>query len=125
MDMTDPQAIVCAIERQFRDPTSKSSARRLFNERKRREGEKLGVYAAELRHLARKSFPEFTEVQRFILLKEAFISGLKPDKLREQVQLSNPSSWEGALEVLQRSSRLTGTDLLEMWPDRSHSVPLP
>lgn len=43
----------------------------------RGEGEKLGVYAAELRHLDHKAFPEFTEDQRFILLKEAFISGLK------------------------------------------------
>lgn len=94
------------IERQFGDPTSKSTARQLFKKRTRREGEKLGVYAAELRHLARKAFPEFSEEQRFILTKEAFISGLTPDKLWEQVPISKPLSWEGALELAQEVEQI-------------------
>lgn len=32
LDMTDPLAIACAIEGQFGDPTSKSTARHLLNE---------------------------------------------------------------------------------------------
>lgn len=108
MDMADPQNIARAIERQFGDPTSSTTARRQFNERVRRDGEKLGVYAAELRHLARKAFPEFNEEQQFILAKEAFISGLTPLTLRRQVRLSNPVSWEEALERAQEVEQIFG-----------------
>ncbi|KAJ7996471.1 hypothetical protein DPEC_G00237410 [Dallia pectoralis] len=101
VEMTDPLAIARAIERQFGDPMSSSAARRRFNERARKDGEKLGVYAAELRHLARKAFPEFQDEQRSLLAKEAFISGLTPHALRQQVRLNNPGSWEEALERAQ------------------------
>lgn len=105
-EMTDPHAIARAVERQFGDPTLPSAARRRFNERKRKPGEKLGVYAAELRHLAQKAFPEFTEEQRCMLAKEAFISGLAPHTLRLQVRLANPPSWERVLEYAQEVEQI-------------------
>ncbi|KAJ8008615.1 hypothetical protein DPEC_G00106720 [Dallia pectoralis] len=106
VEMTDPLAIARAIERQFGEPMSSSAAR--FNERGLKDGEKLGVYAAELRHLARKAFPEFQEQQRSLLAKEAFISGLTPHALRQQVRLNNPGSWEEALERAQEVEYILG-----------------
>ncbi|KAJ7998067.1 hypothetical protein DPEC_G00218690 [Dallia pectoralis] len=108
VEMTDPLAIARAIERQFGEPMSSSAARRRFNERGRKDGEKLGVYAAELRHLAMKAFPEFQDEQRSLLAKEAFISGLTPHALRQQVRLNNPGSWEEALERAQEVEYILG-----------------
>ncbi|KAJ8007556.1 hypothetical protein DPEC_G00095270 [Dallia pectoralis] len=125
VELTDPLAIARAIERQFGEPMSSSAARRRFNERSRKDGEKLGVYAAELQHLARKAFPEFQDEQRSLLAKEAFISGLTPHALRQQVRLNNPGSWEEALERVhfgRRKGEHTSTTMGDSPPNTTNTT---
>lgn len=53
---------------------------------------------AELCYLARRGFPDFDDTTRLVLTKEAFIRGLLPLPLRQQVWLADPQDLEAALE---------------------------
>lgn len=97
-DLENPQAISRALERRFGNTTPAVVMRQRFNERVRAPGEKLGVFAAELRFLAQKGFPDFDDATRMVLTKEAFIHGLLPPPLRQQVRLADPQTLEAALE---------------------------
>lgn len=97
-DLENPQAISRALERRFGNTTPAVVIRQRFNERVRAPGEKLGVFAAELRYLAQRGFPDFDEVTRLVLTKEAFIRGLLPPPLRQQVRLADPQTLEEALD---------------------------
>ena len=97
-DLENPQAISRALERRFGTTTPAVVMRQRFNERMRAPGEKLGVFAAELRYLAQRGFPEFDDETRLVLTKEAFIRGLLPLPLRQQVRLADPQTLEAALE---------------------------
>jgi len=72
--------------------------RQRFNERVCAPGEKLGVFAAEVGYLDAKSFTEFSEPTRLVLTKEAFIRGLLPTPLRQQVRLMCLETLNEALE---------------------------
>lgn len=94
----DPQAIHTALERRFGDNTPIAAVRQQFHERFRRPRERLGVFAAELRYLAQRGFPKFPAEVVHTLTMEAFIKGLTPARLRQQVRLANPLTLEEALE---------------------------
>lgn len=97
-DLENPQAISRALERRFGNTTPAVVMRQRFNERVRAPGEKLGVFAAELRYLAQRGFPDFDDATRLVLTKEAFIRGLLPLPLRQQIRLADPQTLEAALE---------------------------
>ena len=96
-DLENPQAISRTLERRFGNTTPAVVIRQRFNERVRAPGEKLGVFAAELRYLAQRGFPDFDDATRLVLTKEAFIRGLLPPPLRQQVRLADPQTLEEAL----------------------------
>jgi len=98
VELDDPSALVLALKSRFGDTTPAVVMRQKFNSRIRADGEKLGVFAAELHYLAQKGFPDFDEMTRSILAKEAIIHGLLPIPLRQQVRLMDPNSLEEALE---------------------------
>ena len=97
-DLANPQAISSALKRRFGSTTPAVVMRQRFNERVREPGERLGVFAAELRYLAQRGFPDFDDATRLVLTKEAFIHGLLPFPLRQQVRLADPQTLEAALE---------------------------
>lgn len=102
------QALHLALERRFGDVTPATAARQQLQERVRRPGERLGMFLAELRYLAHKGFATFTEEVRLLLTKEAFIRGLTPERLRQQVRLSNPATLEDALDQAQVIEEILG-----------------
>ena len=97
-DLGNPQAIFRALKRRFGSTTPAVVMRQRFNDRVRESGEKLGVFAAELRYLAQRGFPDFDDATRLVLTKEAFIRGLLPLPLRQQVRLADPQTLEAALD---------------------------
>ena len=97
-DLVNPQAISRALERRFGNTTPAVVIRQKFNERVRAPGEKLGVFAAELRYLAQRGFPDFDDTTRLVLTRKAFIRGLLPSPLCQQVRLADPQTLEEALE---------------------------
>ena len=97
-DLGNPQAILRALKSRFGSTTPAVVMRQRFNERVRESGEKLGVFAAELRYVAQRGFPDFDDATCLVLTKEAFIRGLLPLPLRQQVRLADPQTLEAALE---------------------------
>ncbi|MGH0117704.1 UNVERIFIED_CONTAM: hypothetical protein FKN15_036884 [Acipenser sinensis] len=65
--------------------------------RKRASGEKLGILAADTKYLARRGYPGLPPAVQEDLAMEAFIRGLNPTALRQQVRLVAPTSLEQAL----------------------------
>lgn len=97
-EMKDPQAVATAVTRRFGKIVPAVAIRQQFSKRTRKPGEALGVFAAEIRYLARKGFTQFPEDVRLALATEAFITGLTPEALRQHVRLARPETLEEALE---------------------------
>ncbi|KAJ8346472.1 hypothetical protein SKAU_G00278730 [Synaphobranchus kaupii] len=96
--LSDQQALHIALVRRFRDITPTATVRQQFQERSRKPGERLGIFAAKLRYLAQRGFLTFTMDVVQTLTMEVFIKGLIPEQLRQQVRLANPLTLEKALE---------------------------
>ncbi|MGH0151371.1 UNVERIFIED_CONTAM: hypothetical protein FKN15_020120 [Acipenser sinensis] len=114
-ELADSQAVLTALDRRFGSTEPAVNLRQRLASRSRQPGEKLGVFAAEVRYLARKGYPTFTAEAQEDLATEAFLRGLTPESLRQHVRLSAPTSLELALkqakvveEVLEEGT-LTGT----------------
>lgn len=56
---------------------------------------------ADLRHLAHRSYPTFSESVRDMLVLDAFVRGLTPDWLRQQVRIAQPPNLDKALDLAQ------------------------
>ncbi|MGH0118987.1 UNVERIFIED_CONTAM: hypothetical protein FKN15_003536 [Acipenser sinensis] len=65
-------------------------------------GEKLGVLAADVLYLARRGYPNYPPATQGDLAMEAFVRGLTPNALRQQVRLAAPTSLELALAHAER-----------------------
>ncbi|RXM32165.1 hypothetical protein EOD39_6342 [Acipenser ruthenus] len=57
-------------------------------------GEKLGILAADVRYLAQRRYHTFPPATQENLAAEAFVRGLTPTALRQQVRLAAPTSLE-------------------------------
>ncbi|MGH0132156.1 UNVERIFIED_CONTAM: hypothetical protein FKN15_034862 [Acipenser sinensis] len=97
-ELADSQAVLTALDRRFGSAEPAVNLRQRLASRSRQPGEKLGVFAAEVRYLARKGYPTFTAEAQEDLATEAFLRGLTPESLRQHVRLSAPTSLELALK---------------------------
>ncbi|MGH0191155.1 UNVERIFIED_CONTAM: hypothetical protein FKN15_057510 [Acipenser sinensis] len=62
-----------------------------------RPGEPLGQFAANVRYLARQAYPEFPTAIQEELATDAFLHGLTPGAVRNQVRLDTPQTLDAAL----------------------------
>ncbi|MGH0149099.1 UNVERIFIED_CONTAM: hypothetical protein FKN15_014306 [Acipenser sinensis] len=97
-ELANSQAVLTALDRCFGSAEPAVNLRQRLASRSRQPGEKLGVFAAEVRYLARKGYPTFTAEAQEDLATEAFLRGLTPESLRQHVRLSAPTSLELALK---------------------------
>ncbi|MGH0176665.1 UNVERIFIED_CONTAM: hypothetical protein FKN15_073387 [Acipenser sinensis] len=86
-----------ALQRHFGKAESAVSLRHHLTTRKRGSGEKLGILAADTRYLLQRGYPGLPPAVQEDLEMEAFIRGLNPTTLRQQVWLVAPTSLEQAL----------------------------
>lgn len=91
------QALHQALFRRFGDTTPPTALRQQFQEHTLQPK----VFMADLRHLAQRSYPTFSEHVRDALVLDAFIRGLTPDRLRQQVRIAQLSSLDEALDQAQ------------------------
>ncbi|MGH0150048.1 UNVERIFIED_CONTAM: hypothetical protein FKN15_020471 [Acipenser sinensis] len=96
-ELADYRAVVTALDHRFGGTEPATSLRQRLASRTRHSGEKLGVFAAEIRYLTRKGYPHFAAEVQEDLATEAFLRGLTPDALRRHVRLTAPASLELAL----------------------------
>ncbi|MGH0119816.1 UNVERIFIED_CONTAM: hypothetical protein FKN15_000900 [Acipenser sinensis] len=96
-ELADYRAVVTALDHRFGGTKPATSLRQCLASRTRHSGEKLGVFAAEIRYLTRKGYPHFAAEVQEDLATEAFLRGLTPDALRRHVRLTAPASLELAL----------------------------
>ncbi|KAJ8346576.1 hypothetical protein SKAU_G00279770 [Synaphobranchus kaupii] len=97
-EMKDPHALATAVGRCFDKTVPAVAIRQKFSKCAQKPGEALGVFAAEVRYLARKGFIQFPEDVCLALATEAFIAGLTPEALQQHVHLPRPETLEEALE---------------------------
>ncbi len=100
-DMADPQAIARAVygswvSRRLSQLPDRGSMRGEAKMERNWGSMRLNFVTWPVRHSQSSA-----RSSDFFLAKETFISGLTPDRLQEQVRLSNPSSCESALERAQ------------------------
>ncbi|MGH0135255.1 UNVERIFIED_CONTAM: hypothetical protein FKN15_057299 [Acipenser sinensis] len=93
----DFHTLSTALQHRFGQVESAVSLRDRLAIRKRASGEKLGILAADTKYLARRGYPGLPPAVQEDLAMEAFIRGLNPTALRQQVRLIAPTSLEQAL----------------------------
>ncbi len=100
----DLQALTAALNRRFGQRTSAEQSREELTDRRRREGESVGAFAADIRVYARRGYPTFPAEAREELSLHAFLRGLTPERLCQHVRLLSPRDLREAMraeEVLQ------------------------
>ena len=102
-DQRDLQALIQALERRLGERVSSNESKQLLASRRRREEESLGVYAADVQLLTRRSYPEFTAATREALALHAFLRGLQPESLGQHVRLTAPQTFDAALDQAERA----------------------
>lgn len=95
-------AIKDALQRRFGQRIFRDDARERLASRYRKEGESLGAFAADLRLYARRGYATFADAEQEELALQAFMRGLRPERLREHIRLHFPSSLIGALDEAER-----------------------
>ncbi len=93
----DLQALTAALNRRFGQGTSAEQSREELTDRRHREGESGGAFAADIRVYARKGYPTFPAAAREELSLHAFLRGLTPERLRQHVRLLSPRDLSEAL----------------------------
>ncbi|KAG2470444.1 PO210 protein, partial [Polypterus senegalus] len=93
----DLQALTAALTRRFGQRTSAECSREKLTSRRRREGESVGAFAADISLYTRKGYPTFSTAAREELSLHAFLRGLTPERLRQHVCLSSPRDLSEAL----------------------------
>ncbi|MGH0152199.1 UNVERIFIED_CONTAM: hypothetical protein FKN15_022004 [Acipenser sinensis] len=94
--------IATALDRRFGRVEPAVGLRQRLATRIRGPGEKLGVLAADVLYLARRGYPDYPPATQGDLAMEAFVRGLTPNALRQQVRLAAPTSLELALAHAER-----------------------
>ncbi|CAL8378296.1 unnamed protein product [Boreogadus saida] len=102
-DQRDLQALVQALERRLGERVSSNESKQLLASHRRREEESLGVYAADVQLLTRRSYPEFSAATREALALHAFLRGLQPESLGQHVRLTAPQTLDAALDQAERA----------------------
>ncbi|XP_058864420.1 uncharacterized protein LOC131706752 [Acipenser ruthenus] len=96
------EVLTAALERRFGRVEPAVGLRLQLANRTRAPGEKLGVLAADVRYLARRGYPMFPPATQEDLAVEAFVRGLTPTALRQQVRFAAPTSLELAVAHAER-----------------------
>ena len=102
-DRRDLQALTLALERRFGQRRVVSHSRELLTSRRRREGERLGAYAADVLLYAQRGYPDFPAAAREELALQSFLRGLAPPRLGLHVRLAGPPNLDMALELAERA----------------------
>lgn len=102
----DIQALTAALSRRFGQRTSAEQSREELATRRRREGESVGAFAADIRVYARKGYPIFQSDVREELSLHAFLRGLTPERLRQHVRLLTPRDPSEALREAERAEEV-------------------
>ena len=102
-DQRDLQALIRALERRLGERVSRNESKQLLASHRRREEESLGVYAADVQLLTRRSYPEFSAATREALALHAFLRGLQPESLGQHVRLTEPHTLDAALDQAERA----------------------
>lgn len=96
-EQRDLRALTTALGRQFgQRPPAEQSREELA---RRREGESLGSFAADVRLYARQGYPTFPGAAREELGLHVFLRGLTPERLRQHVRLSSPRDLDGGRDT--------------------------
>ncbi|MGH0138647.1 UNVERIFIED_CONTAM: hypothetical protein FKN15_003064 [Acipenser sinensis] len=91
------EAVVQALDCRFDGTENPLTLRQQLKDRFRRPGEPLGQFAADVRYLARQAYPEFPTAIQEELATDAFLHGLTPGAVRNQVRLDTPQTLDAAL----------------------------
>ncbi len=102
----DLQALTAALNRRFGQRTSAEQSREELTNRRRREGESVGAFAADIRVYARRGYPTFPAAAREELSLHAFLRGLTPERLRQHVRLLSPRDLSEALREAERAEEV-------------------
>lgn len=102
----DLQALTAALNRRFGQRTSAEQSREELTNRRRREGESVGAFAADIRVYTRKGYPTFPTAAREELSLHAFLRGLTPERLRQHVRLLSPRDLSEALREAERAEEV-------------------
>ncbi|CAL8350655.1 unnamed protein product [Boreogadus saida] len=102
-DQRDLQALIRALERRLGERVSRNESKQLLASHRRREEESLGVYAADVQLLTRRSYPELSVATREALALHAFLRGLQPESLGQHVRLTEPQTLDAALDQAERA----------------------
>ncbi|CAL8388617.1 unnamed protein product [Boreogadus saida] len=102
-DQRDLQALIQALEGRLGERVSSNESKQLLASHRRREEESLGVYAADVQLLTRRSYPEFSAATREALALHAFLRGLQPESLGQHVRLTEPQTLDAALDQAERA----------------------
>lgn len=89
--------MLAALQRRFGEPVSILGLRDQLHQRCRQAKERLGVLAADVLRLASRAYPGLPPASVQSLALDAFLRGLRPSQLRQQVRLANPTTIEAAL----------------------------
>ncbi|XP_029938440.1 uncharacterized protein LOC115381302 [Salarias fasciatus] len=102
-------ALITTLEQRFGRRTVEAAEREKLNNRRRREGENLGSFAADVQLYTRQGFPTFPVSMLEELVLHAFLQGLTPERLRQHVQLATPQTLEEALREAERAKTILST----------------
>lgn len=105
----DWQALERAMKHRFGRHTHADDARDKLVSRRRKEGESLGAYAADLRSYARRGYPTFHATAQDELALQAFVWGLQPERLQEHLRLFAPKTLTAALTEAERVEHVLST----------------
>ncbi|CAL8339324.1 unnamed protein product [Boreogadus saida] len=92
-----------ADQRDLQALISRNESKQLLASHRRREEESLGVYAADVQLLTRRSYPEFSAATREALALHAFLRGLQPESLGQHVRLTEPQTLDAALDQAEQA----------------------
>ncbi|KAL7841338.1 hypothetical protein SRHO_G00250290 [Serrasalmus rhombeus] len=97
------EALKATLRQRFGRVPAVQVLRQQLRERRRGKGERLGVFAAELRTLVRQAYPDFTASVWDELALDAFFNALAPSSLQRHVRLSKVTSLSQAVEEAERA----------------------
>ena len=76
------------LQRRFGQHVFTDDAREKLANRFRKEGESLGAFATDLRFYTRRGHSTFADAEQEELTLQAFVRGLRPERLREHIHLN-------------------------------------
>lgn len=117
-EQRDLQALKDALQLRFGQRASAERSREELANRRRRSGESLGAFAADLQLFTRRGYAGFPTAAREELCCQAFLRGLTPEQLRQHVRLLYPQSMREALRMAEQAE-----EVMCIAPERGHSPP--